>query len=164
MSLDAVLSTMTILEQSYSFETKDHLLIEVRPFTYESMIKAGLSSFKSVRSLQALGQIEDEVQRLRIFSENFKQIAALNFDLLIDSVASVRGKNAEGEPFVVTDRRNIAEFLENCDAEIGKAIENKVGEVTKIGVDKKVNIKCTTCDHEFSKDIGFDPVNFSMPS
>lgn len=163
-SIDAVLSTMTLLEKSYIFDTRDHLKIEVRPFTYESTVKAGISSFKSVRSLQSLAQITDEFQRLQTFSENFKQIAALNFELLIDSVASVKGHGANGEPFLVTDRRNIAEFLENCDAEVGKLVESKVAEVNKIGIDKTVNIKCTNCEHEFSKEIGFDPVNFSMPS
>lgn len=163
-SIDAVLSTMTVLEKSYIFETKDHLTIEVRPFTYESTVKAGISSFKSVRSLQALAQITDEFERLQTFSANFKQIAALNFELLIDSVACVTGKTQNGEPFVVTDRRNIAEFLENCDADVGKLVESKVSEVNKIGIDKTVNIKCTNCEHEFSKEIGFDPVNFSTPS
>lgn len=163
-SIDAVLSTMTLLEQSYVFETKNHLTIEVRPFSYESTVKAGISSFKSVRSLQALAQITDEFQRLQTFSENFKQIAALNFELLIDSVASVKGKTANGEPFVVSDRKNIVEFLENCDAEVGKLVESKVADVNKIGIDKTVHIKCTNCEHEFTKDIGFDPVNFSMPS
>lgn len=163
-SIDAVLSTMTILEKSYIFETLDHLVIEVRPFSYESTVKAGISSFKSVRSLQALAQITDEFERLRTFSENFNQIAALNFELLIDSVASVKGKSSSGEPFLVTDRKNIAEFLENCDADVGKMVESKVAEVNKIGINRTIGIKCTNCNHDFSKDIGFDPVNFSMPS
>lgn len=163
-SIDAVLSTMTVLEKSYIFETKDHLSIEVRPFSYESTVKAGISSFKSVRSLQAMAQITDEFERLQTFSANFQQIAALNFELLIDSVASVKGKLSNGEPFLVTDRRNITEFLENCDADVGKMVETKVAEVNKIGINKTVTIKCTNCEHEFNKDIGFDPVNFSMPS
>lgn len=160
----AVLATMTFMEQSYVFETKDHLSIEIRPFTYESTVKAGLSSFKSVRSLQSLAQITDEFERLKQFSDNFKQIAVLNFELLIDSVASVRGTTPTGEKFVVTDRKNITEFLENCDSEVGKAIEARVAEVNKIGIDKTVHITCTNCEHEYTKELAFDPVNFSTAS
>ena len=161
---DAILSTMTVLEESYIFETTDHLQIEIRPFTYESTIKAGLSSFKSVRGIQALAQITDEFERLQKFSENFKQIASLNFELLIDSVASVKGVLPTGEKFVVTDRKNITEFLENCDSTVGKLIESKVTSVNKIGIDKTVHIKCVNCQHEYTKELAFDPVNFSTAS
>lgn len=163
-STDAILSTMTTLEESYIFETKDNLSIEVRPFTYESTVKAGLSSFKSVRSLQTLSQITDEIERLKSFSENFKQIAALNFELLIDSVASVKGKTPDGEPFIVTDRKNITEFLENCDSDVGKLVDTKVNEVNKIGINKTFRIICGECSHEFTKELAFDPVNFSTAS
>lgn len=163
-STDAVLSTMTTLEESYIFETKDHLFVEVRPFTYDSTVKAGLSSFKSIRSLQTMSQISDEFERLKAFSENFKQIATLNFELLIDSVASIKGETPQGEPFLVTDRRNITEFLENCDSDVGKLIDSKVTEVNKIGINKTFTIICSNCSHEFTKELTFDPVNFSTAS
>lgn len=163
-SIEAALQSMTVLEESYKFQTDQGLTIEVRPFTYESTVKAGITNFQSTRSLQSLQGIEDEMEQLKAFNDNFMQIAALNFDLIVDSVASVRGKDEDGENFVVTNRETIREFLENCDSSIGKTIEKSITEVNKIGVQRKIMLECEACEEQFEHEIGFDPVNFFTAS
>lgn len=163
-SVDAVLSTMSKMEESYILELPQGLEVEIRPFSYESTVRAGIANFKSARSLQAISAMDDELEQIRSFAGNFREIAFLNFELLIDSVSCVKGITPTGEKFVVSDRKNIREFLENCDASVGKAIEAKAGEVNKIGVNKNITIKCTECEHEFNKEVGFDPVNFFTAS
>ena len=49
------------------------LQIAIKPFSYSSTIKAGITNFQSTRSLQNLGDIEDDNERLELFNENFKK-------------------------------------------------------------------------------------------
>jgi len=163
-SIESALESMTILTETYKFETDQGLIIEVRPFTYESTVQAGIANFRSTRSLQSLQSIEDEIEQLKAFNDNFLQIAALNFDLIVDSVASISGVDIEDEQFKVTDRNAIREFLENCDAKIGKSVEDQIQEVNKLGVQKNIQLECEKCQEVFEKEIGFDPVNFFTAS
>ena len=163
-SIEACLDTMTVLHETYEFKTDDGLQIEVRPFSYESTVKAGIANFQSTRSLQSLANIQDELEQLKAFNDNFMKIATLNFELIIDSVASVKGKTSDGEEFLVTDRASIQEFMENCDAQIGKSVEAKIDEVNKIGANKTIQLQCEECDAVFPQTINFDPVNFFTAS
>ena len=163
-SVESALDTMTVLQETYKFDTPDGLTIEVRPFTYESTIRSGISNFKSTRSMQALSQIEDELEQLHAFNDSFMQMAALNFSLIVDSVASLSGKDDEDEDFVVNDRAAIQDYLENCEGAVGKEIEKQIGEVNDLGVNRKIGLQCDECEHSFTTDIGFDPVNFFTAS
>lgn len=161
-SVEGALETMNVLEDVYEFETASGLTVEVKPFSYESTIKAGIANFQSTRSLQSLASIDDELEQLKAFNNSFVRMASVNFDLTVDAVASIKGNN-EGEEFVVRDPSQIREFLENCEATIGKEIEKTITEISKIGVNKKVQLECE--EHgTFEQEVGFDPVNFFTAS
>ena len=163
-SIEECLDNMNHIEKSYEFETSQGLNIKVRPFTYDSTVKAGIANFKTTRSLQSLTNITDEIDQLKAFNANFIQIAALNFELIVDSVSSVSGTSPDGEEFVVTDSNAIREFLENCESSIGKSIEDKITDINAIGIDKKFNLQCEECGNVYEKEIAFDPVNFFTAS
>ena len=163
VSVEGILETMTVLDKSYTCELDNGLTVELQPFTYESTVKAGIANFRTTRSLQSLSGITDEMEQLKAFNENFVQIAALNFDLVVDSVASISGVDAQGEKFIVTDRASIREFLENSDSGVGRKIEQSIEQVSNIGVNKKVQLECP--EHGvFEATVAFDPVNFSTAS
>lgn len=162
-SVEGALETMSVLEELYTFETASGLIIEVKPFSYDSTIKAGIANFQSTRSLQSLANIEDEMEQLKAFNSSFVRMASVNFDLTVDSVASIRGTDADGEEFVVVDTVQIREFLENCETTIGKEIEKTIEKISKIGVNKLVQLECD--EHgTFEQEVGFDPVNFFTAS
>lgn len=163
VSVESILETMTVLEERYLCDLDNGLQVEIQPFTYESTIKAGIANFRTTRSLQSVAQISDEMEQLKAFDENFRQIAALNFDLVVDSVASVSGTDSQGEQFIVTDRASIREFLENSESIVGKQIEQTIEKVSNLGVNKEVMLECP--EHgKFEASVAFDPVNFSIAS
>lgn len=169
-SVEAAIQSMAILEKSYQVEHQG-LIVEIRPFTYDSTISAGIANFQSTRSLQSLGDIQDEMQRLKVFNENFVKIAALNFKLIADSVASVTLPDVDGDQQVVTDRAHILEFMENTDSRLGKQVEEKIKEINKIGINHEMSVVCSTpecaVDGEnfvFTSSVNFDPVNFFTAS
>ena len=79
-SVEKALNSMEVLEDEYEVNVMD-LTIKVIPFSYSSTIKAGLTNFQSTRSLQNIGDVEDDQERLRLFTENFQKVAELNFVL-----------------------------------------------------------------------------------
>lgn len=161
-SVESALETMSVLEETYSFKTNSGLEITLRPFTYESTIKAGIANFQSTRSLQGISEIADEMEQLKAFNASFVRIAQMNFDLVVDSVASISGVN-NSEEFTVYDRGQIKEFLENCETSIGRKIEEQIEGINKIGVNRKIQLECDK-HGPFEQDIGFDPVNFFTAS
>jgi len=163
-SAEVILGTMNTLDETYSFETDTGLVVEIRPFTYDSSIKSGIATFQSTRSLQNLTAIEDEMEQLKAFNASFVKISALNFDLMEDSVASISGTDAEGNTFVESDRENIRQYMENCSSTVGHDIEKKIELVNSIGINTKVDMVCPECEHEFTQEVSFDPVNFSTGS
>ena len=163
LSAENVLELMGTLEESYKLNVSDDLVVELRPYTYRSTIKAGLANFQSTRSLQTLADIPDDLDRLKIFNENFVRLASSNFELLVDSVQSVT-ITSEGKEIVVTDRKQILEFLENCDGQIGKAISDETNNINNIGIADEATFECEKCNETFENPISFDPVNFFMAS
>lgn len=168
-SVDNALDTMGTLDESYVIE-HNGLAIEIRPFTYASTIKAGITNFQSTRSLQALADVPDEMERLRLFNDNFKQIAELNFALIADSVASVSFADTDGETVTVSDRDQIVEFLNNAENAVGKKIEEQIQKINSVGINHEMIMQCEKCldddgtPYKFESRVNFDPVNFFTAS
>lgn len=174
-SVERALETMQVLEEEYEV-AHSGLIILVKPFSYTSTIKAGITNFQSTRSLQNLGEIEDDDARLKLFNENFVKVAELNFDLVLDSINTISGKNEDGE-FVVDDKIQIAEFLNNVDSSVGKAVEEKITEINTIGIATEMALQCPNPEctenagienaedyYSFTTKVNFDPVNFFTAS
>ena len=174
-SVEKALNSMEVLEDEYEVNVMD-LSIKIIPFSYSSTIKAGLTNFQSTRSLQNIGDVEDDQERLRLFTENFQKVAELNFVLILDSVNSISGENQDGE-FTVTDKEQIAEFLNNVDSSVGRAIEEKIQDINNIGISNEMALQCPNeeCPENIGKEnpddyyvfnskVNFDPVNFFMAS
>ena len=162
VSIQAALLTMEELEQSYKITLGNGLVIEALPFSYQTSIKAGIASFRSSRSMQSISELNDDMERLKAFNESFVQLADLNFEMIIDSVNAIAYTDAEGSSQSVKNKSEIREFLENCDNNTGKQIEEFVNSINKKGVKQEVHIACSNedCDNEFDAPINFDPVNF----
>lgn len=163
-SIDYALQTMRKLPQDLALKLDNGLTINLRPITYETTVKAGLTSFQSTRSLQGIAQIEDELEQIRAFNNSYRQMAALNFEILVDSVRSIQGVDDQGEPFVVQDRPSILSFMENCENSVGRAISEFVEHMSGSGANKTTGIQCDNCEHQFETTVSFDPVNFFTAS
>jgi hypothetical protein len=162
---------MSTLDDAYQFNTDTGLLVEIRPFSYETTVKAGVANFRSERSLQSIATIDDEVERIRAFNSNFIELSQLNFDIMVDSVASITipAVDKDSDDIIVNDANNIREFLENCESAVGKQIEEFISEISNIGVNKEVLMRCTACGteeepYEFQAQVNFNPVNFFTAS
>jgi len=173
LSTEVVLANMDNIDKKYEFSTDSGLLISMKPFSYETSVKAGVANFRSERSLQSISEIDDEIEKIRAFNTNFIELAKLNFDILVDSVNSITVPGSEdSKSVVVTDKAHISEFLENCDATIGKELEEFVTEMGNKGIQKVMQMTCEPCseklegDEEFTFEsaVNFNTVNFFTAS
>ena len=164
-SVQASLATMREVPTDVKVET-DGLIIELRPVTYETTIAAGVSNFQNARSMASIAQIEDDMEKLQAFNQSYMKMAELNFLVILDSIYSISGTDENGEEFIVTDRDNIREYMENCDSDVGKRVTEQVNRLGEAGIDKTVTIQCQEekCGHVFKTTLEFDPVNFSTAS
>lgn len=162
ISVESALLTMEDLNESYDLTLANGLKIVALPFSYASSIKAGIASFQSSRSMQSIAELKDDMERLKAFNESFVQLADLNFELIIDSIHAIMYVDESGEEQSVVDKASIREFLENCDKETGKQVEEFVNKINKTGVKQEVQVTCSNeeCENEFIAPINFDPVNF----
>jgi len=164
-SVQGSLATMKNVPQDVKVELNG-LSIELRPVTYETTIAAGVSNFQNARSMASIAQIEDDMEKLQAFNESYMKMAELNFQVILDSIYSISGTDENGEEFIVTDRENIREYMENCDNTVGKMITEQVNFLSEAGIDKTVKVQCQEekCGHVFETTLEFDPVNFSTAS
>ena len=173
LSAEVVLASMDTLDKNYEFTTDTGLLISMKPFSYETSVKAGVANFRSSRSLQSIDAIEDEMDKIKAFNKNFIELASLNFDILVDSISSITVPATEdNEPLVVSNEQHIREFLENADARIGTELESFIEEIGNIGIQKKMELTCEPCseelpegeDYTFESVVNFNTVNFFTAS
>ena len=162
VSIDASLSSMESLDDIYEKTLSNGLGITVLPFNYGNTIKAGIASFQSTRSMQAIAELTDDMERLKAFNSSFVKMADLNFEMVIDSIKQISYTDQEGKTAIVDDRASIREFLENTDNTTGKEIETFVNEVNSKGVKQEIQIECQAeeCNNTYTAPINFDPVNF----
>ena len=165
-SVQASLATMREVPTDIKVETQDGLVIELRPVTYETTIAAGVSNFQNARSMASIAQIEDDMEKLQAFNQSYMKMAELNFMVILDSIYSISGTDEHEEEFIVTDRDNIQEYMENCGSDVGKRVTEQVNILGEAGIDKTVKIQCQeeSCGHIFETNLEFDPVNFSTAS
>jgi len=165
-SVQASLATMKDVPTDIKVETHNGLTIELRPVTYTTTIAAGVSNFQNARSMQSIADIEDDLEKLKAFNESYMKMAELNFLVILDSIYSISGTDENGEEFIVTDRENIREYMENVETDVGKKVTEQVNLLQEAGIDKTVKIQCQeeSCGHVFETNLEFDPVNFSTAS
>ena len=173
LSAEVVLANMETLDKNYEFTTNTGLLISMKPFSYETSVKAGVANFRSTRSLQSIDAIEDEMDKIKAFNQNFIELASLNFDILVDSINAITvPSDQDNDPIVVKDVEHIKEFLENASAEIGTQLEEFIEEIGSKGIQTKMELTCVKCSEElpgeeeftFESAVNFNTVNFFTAS
>lgn len=152
-NLPAIMETMTFLDPVNEVRLSKDILVNLRPYSMGSATRAALSGFNEARRIQNIEEDTDE-RRLAI-NESYERMNKINLDGIIDSIVNVVAPTG-----TVTDRGQIAEFINNTSQPWVKKIENKLIEMNGRGIDKTVDATCSKCSHEWKAEIEFDPSNF----
>ena len=159
-NIEELLERVELLESEYIVNLSNGATVVVQPYNFELTMKMTMSTLDEQRIVSALetADISDEV-RMSKFSQSYLNLAQLNFDTVFKSVIKVIAGDT-----IVEDRNQIREFINNISAKDVEKIEEKLGEINKIGIPQTFKAVCSECKHEWNAPVEFNPVNFFTDS
>ena len=161
LNLDTLLNHTDTLEDSYEVILDNNLTVYITPGRFEELVKQQKAAFQNTKLEQAIvnPDLTDE-QRMKILSQVFEQVSKFNYQLVLESISKIVFTNDEGLQ-EVTDRKQIGEWINNIEKADTDKIQEKIGEINKVGIEKTLTASCTKCEHVWDARIEFNPVNFS---
>jgi hypothetical protein len=153
-----LLENMQTLEPNISVTLKNGLIINIKPYTYESSVKAALLAFNEGKFLQMLMEEdlsdEDKTKKAAI---SYQKAIDLTIDLLSNSIISIQNDQQE---IISEDQIHILEFLDNTSSGETKIIQEKIAEINLIGIPRELEVSCDKCSHKWTTAVNIDPSHF----
>jgi len=153
--LPSLMSKITFIDPINEVRLSDEVIVRLRPYNLATATKVAMTSFNEQRTLQSIEQGGDEEALKTARNETFSRLTQLNLEAVSDCIISVSIPDAK-----VTDSANILEFLSNTGQAWVKKIEDALEKINMAGIDKKVDVVCTKCNHTWKPEIEFDPTSF----
>ncbi len=117
---------------------KSGLKIVTTPLNYKQMTDSQLKTFEQQRIYMQVTQSELNTEdKNKRFTESFKTMAALNFELMSGNIGSVILPTGE----TVADREQIKEFVQNADSKLIREIEDGLTTLRQQGTVKPLKFK-----------------------
>lgn len=159
INLQYALDNMEFLENEYVVNLDSGLSVFVKPYSFPDLLKALHSQFEQSKLTRALeNESISDSQRSQIFSKAFKDMAVTKFDLMSCGIIKIVD---ESNNISVTDKKFIKEFLTNIDKSSADKINDLITEINQVGIKRDFSAECTKCNHIWTSEIDFNPVNFS---
>lgn len=159
LNLQQSLDGMSFLEPEYVVNLDSGLSIFVKPYGFPELLKGLHAQFEQSKVTRAIESdtVTDD-QRMRLFATAFKELASITYGLMVNSVLKVVD---ESNNVNVTDKKDIADFLNNIDKKSVDKIGALIQEINLIGIKRTFTARCEKCDHTWESEVDFNPVNFS---
>ena len=162
LDLELLLNDTEILEESYEVILPNELTIYLRPGTFETTNKQNKAAFESSKIQRTMNDasMSDEAA-MSMLSHVFSTLTKLNFEVINDAIQKIVFTDEEGEAQEITNKKHISEFIQNIDKTSVDMIDNKIGEINKVGITKTLDAVCKKCGHKWEAPLELNPVNFS---
>jgi hypothetical protein len=154
VSLLPILSTLKPGDYETTLDIGD-LSIKFKPLRYKDMNQAALAQFDIQRTFTTLESIESEDERNRISKNALENITFLTMDLLSKSIEYITTPDT-----TVEDKEFILDFLRNCDRNNFILVRDHNAKLRTDTEIKPLNIKCNSCEHEYTQAFTLSPVDF----
>jgi len=155
VNLPAVLEDLgKITIEDYTVTSKG-FKVKIQPLDYKTLTKVQIARFEQQKMFGTIDSSTlTEEQKQTAFAKSFETINTVNFSLLLDSIQEITTPDGT----VVTDKKQILEFVNNADTKTIKEIEEKLTELRLQAQVKPVKIKAT--DEQIKKGV---PATFELP-
>lgn len=163
INLPALLESLKNIDIKDEAKTSTGFTIRINPLTYQQLTRIQIAQFEQQKMYTNVADsgLSDDIKNTR-FAESYQKINAVNFSMLVDSIKEIT--TPEGDK--VSDRKQIADFIDNCDARTTSDIEKKLSELRLQSQIKPIQIKAT--DEQIKKGVSatyevpvtFDNSNF----
>jgi len=139
------------------------LKIKVKPLTYKQITEAQLKTFEQQRIYAQVNDSEmTPEEKTKRFSDSFKQLNALNSQMLLDNIAEIVSPSGD----TVKDPALIKDFIDNADAKTTKELETKLSVIRQQGAIKPFRVNATEeqikngAPSTYEVPVTFDNANF----
>ena len=159
IDLEHTLNNMSYLDSEYVVHLDSGLSVYLKPYGFTEVLKSLHTQFEQSKLARAITNpgLSDE-ERNHILNDVFVSLSKTAFELLLSTVVRVVN---ESQGIDVSERAFIAEFLKNSDRSVTDRLQKTVTDINAVGVEKKFTPVCEKCNHSWTSEIDFNPVNFS---
>lgn len=155
VNLPAMLEGVSNIDPQDYATTKSGFKIKIDPLTYDKLSKIQVAQFEQQKIYSNVAESGlTEAQKSERFAESFRKMQNINVELLIDSIAEITTPDGQ----IVTDGKQIFDFIANCDTKITKEIEEVLGELRSQCSMKPLQIKAT--EEQIKKGV---PATYEVP-
>lgn len=135
----------------------DNLKIKLKPQTYEVANKANLAAFEEQKMLlNLIAENTDDQEKVAEFNKRMNNLNELNIELLTGTTEYIETEDGSK----VTDPKFIAEFYDNVDAKVVRAVKKAVEQLKAESNLPMINVNCESCDKSYEMGIEFDYARF----
>lgn len=133
----------------------DSIVINIKPLSYRDSAQFSLSNFKLQQRLAQIEKLESDDEKQKAINDIFKDLSLLQQEIYKATVESIETPSG-----VVTEKKFIEEFLQNCDAAISDAIKDHNEKNNLEWSPPTFPVKCDSCGFETSIAVELDQSNF----
>ena len=128
-----------------------------QPMSYKMLNQNNQMQFEEQRALQAISTMNDDdaKKQSQVISTMLQKITDMTIKSLAQSVAAIKTPNS-----IVTDTKQIEEFLKNTDRKLFGQIRDRVIELKSGSELKPAAVECTKCHHQYEQPFTLDMSSF----
>ena len=138
----------------------EDLKIHIHPPKVESLTRLALIDVEQHRILNSIKETAeggDEMEMAKQFALSFRKVSTQTISLLISSISQI-----ETPDVMVTNEKEIGEFINNIPTAVIKEIDGKIAELSKKPEGLTTfEFVCEKCEHPDAVTFELNPVNFS---
>lgn len=157
IDLKNILGTCKPISENNEIVLDANTSIYVRPYSLNSQLKANIQKFHHGRMEYILSENTNisEDQKIEMFKNAFLEASNLTVELVSDNIQYIKIDDMK-----VSNKEHIHEWVENIDKELYKEIIEKIKSLSNSGMDNKLEIKCVSCNSDFTTVLDINPTNF----
>ena len=135
--------------------TVGNIIIKTKPLNYKDMTEFNLTSYTLQQKLNQANDLEDAVEKQKLFKELFEELSKAQQEIFLKSVDAVE---VDGQ--VVDNKDHISEWLHNCDKVIFDSLKKHVDDNRVAWDMPSWPTKCDNCGTESTVYIELDQSSF----
>lgn len=157
INLDHFISTINTVENDTIVEVSEQIKVYVKPITVKNLLHLNWIQYEQIRNLQIAEQSNrSEKERLQILESSYEILTEANIKIVSDCIDTV----VLPDGVIVTDTKNIREWITDLDNTNFKKIEKAVTELGESGLNKKFQVSCKHCEKNYETTLNLNPTTF----
>lgn len=159
VDLPTVLATVTPMPDELELRLSPDVLVGLQPHTLNSQTNLLIAAYEEARRAQMMPDDLDEAAKKAMLSATVDRVKRFQYESIANAISHVTTPSD-----TVINRKHIMEFVQKVPRQWQDALQEKIEEINKMGIDRSVEARCGSCEHIWKANIEFNPATFFGPS